>query len=393
MSQKESPLQIIKKAYSDVITLEADDLLSIDIFIATLTACFCSRLKEPVWIYIIAPAGAGKTLVVGQARGFRKCLLLTTPTENSWMSGYTDDDGNDPSILNLINGSVVIWKDFTALIKGPPRTTAKIFGEMRDSYDGYSSKASGMAGVRDYVCRYGQIACVTNSIDAFSEENQQLGERFLSFRMYRIRRTHTERVKGLDVVVDSMDGKEKWEEELRKIVHAQLERINTRAKMGNVPTVPAGAMRKMKVLADLLALLRTVPDDMTAQDPEKASRIIQQMLNLGKAHAMADFRDEWDSVDTGLIQRVFVDSLSAVRARLLRFLYAQGPHRPSVTVLQMMKKAMTGQKDIERIANQYIHSGVFVEDRSQQDTSKESWYRLSTDVYKSFREVGVFEKG
>lgn len=386
---KKSPLQIIKDAYAAALTFEDDDALVVDVFISILTAQFCVRLDEPVWFYLIAPAGSGKTLTVETVVGYDRCLLLTTPTENAFMSGYTDDDGNDPSLLSILNNKTLIWKDFTALLNGPPNVVRKIFGEMRDSFDQHSAKASGMNGVREYNCRYGQIACVTNKIDSFTNQNQQLGERFLSFRMNRVRHPHKRRVRNLLPIIKSMKNKREWKETLKVTVQKQLEVINERALKKPIPEIPAGALAVVMTIADLLALSRTVPDKDTAQDPELATRLIQQLLNLGLAHAIADARSQWNESDTNLIRRVFADSLSAVRCRLLTYLYEQGKFQPACAVETLANRCMTSKKEMEGIVSQYRHSGILIPE--VQEATQTTWYKLSPDVYDSLKEVQVFK--
>jgi len=392
MSIPDSPLRAIVNEYLSKLKYENDDEMAPRVFIATITALLCPILDEPVWIYIIAPAGSGKTLTVETVAECEKfCLLLTTPTENAFMSGFEDDDGTDPSLIKMLNGKVLIWKDFTALINGPQKIVAKVYGELRDAFDQHCSKASGKSGLKKYRSRFGMIACVTNKIDGYADEHQQLGERFLSFRMNRIRRSHHQRVQNLGPIVESMKSKKVWKYQLQKVVEGELEKINDYAKkLTEIPVLPAGAQRKVVLMADVLALARTVPDDTTAVDAELATRLVQQLLNLGYGHCIADQRKTWDDSDTELVKRVFVDSLSAVRARLLRWMFRQGKHLPTQTLEAMAGVCMTGKREMFRIANQYVYSGIFQIESVHQ--SEDNWYRLAPDIYSSLSEIGVFDK-
>lgn len=383
-----TPLQMVKAAYNEAYDMPNDDKLIVDCFIAVLTATIFKQLREPVWMYWIAPPGSGKTLAVGPIQGHSRVMMLSTPTENALMSGYTDEDGSDPSLILLLDGLVLIWKDFTALMHAGDRIVNKISGEFRDVYDGDCSKASGRSGKRDYKARFGMIACVTDKIDEFTEKHQQLGERFLSFRMNRIKLSHTERVKRLRCVTESMGKKQEWLEKLNRTVHVQVDRIILAAEKMSVPTLSAGALETVEIMADLLALART-SCGRTANSAEMAYRIVQQLINIGHAHALADFRQEWDESDVELIRRIMIDSLSSSRKRLFSFLFGLGKNRPATTRAQMVHKCGTTPKEMGKIIKQYTFSGIL--ETTEGGSPDELWYRLTPDIYKSIDKTGVLK--
>lgn len=384
-----SPLQKIKAAYEKALKLGEDDKLIVDCFVSVLTAAFHLGLDESVWFFFIGPPGSGKTEVVYPVKGYRRCLMLTTPTENALISGYSDETGEDPSLLKLLDGKVLIWKDFTALMEAGRRLVDKVLGEFRDCYDQFCSKASGKVGLREYEARFGMIACVTDKIDGFAEEHQQLGQRFLSFRINRLSVPHSQRVEDLKKIVKSMEGKKSWKEQLRTTVQLQLDKIERVCKGGKIPEVSAGAKEQVLILADLLALARTVPMDRTAVRPELATRVVQQLMNLGHAHAVADGRSRWNDSELKLIRRVVLDSLPLVRQRLLTFLYRQGPHRPAMPVEQLAKKCRSPEGQMKNVITQYLFSGLL--EVSAGDKTAAPYYRISPDIYDSITKTGVLK--
>ena len=385
----ESPLQVIKKAYGKTLKLGDDDKLIVDCFVAVLTAAYHLGLDESVWMYFIGPPGSGKTESVMPMWGHPRCVMLTTPTENAFISGYSDEAGEDPSLILQLNGKVLIWKDFTALLGQGRRLVDKVFGEFRDAYDQYCSKASGKIGLREYKASFGMVACVTDEIDSFMEIHQQLGQRFLSFRINRLRLSHTQRVENLGQIVDAMEGKKDWKEWLRTTIQIQVDRIIRICEKGEIPKLFAGARQELMVLADILALARTVPSGETATRPELATRAIQQLINLGHAHAISDGRSKWNESDMQLIKRVILDSLSLVRQRLLLYLFGQGMHRPAVTVETLAQACRTVPSEIKRIVSQYVFSGLI--EVSEGDRNNEPWYRLAPDIYRAIEKTGVLK--
>ena len=312
--------------------------------------------------------------------------MLSTPTENALMSGYTDEDGTDPSLIPLLAGKVLIWKDFTALMDAGDRTVNKIVGEFRDCYDQYCSKASGRSGVRQYKSRFGMIACVTDRIDSFCEKHQQLGERFLSFRINRIQQSHKQRVKDLEPIVDSMGKKQEWTSKLQQQMHRQVDRILLMGDKLKTPTFSAGAKESVMIMADLLALART-SSSTTATRAELGNRIVQQFINLGHAHAMSDFREEWNETELQLIRRVMLDSLSLARKRLFAFLFDMGKFRPAVPLSQMVNKCGTTTATMQAIIKQYQFSRIL--ETTEGGNPDEMWYRLAPDIYESIEKTGV----
>lgn len=382
---EKSPLQTIKRAYGKILQFEKDDELIVDCFVTVLTAAFHPKLYESLWMYFIGPPGSGKTETVLPMRGHSRCILLTTPTENALISGYGDETGKDPSLVLQLDGKVLIWKDFTALMEAGKNLVDKVLGEFRDLYDQYCSKASGKVGIREYEAGFGMIACVTDAIDDFMERHQQLGQRFLSFRINRLRLPHSQRVENLGKVIAAMEDKKKWKEWLRKIVQAEMGKVIALCFEGKMPVLSAGGQKQVMVMADLLALTRTVPLNDTAARPELATRIVQQLINLGTAHAIADGRDEWDDSDMRLIKRVVWDSLSLVRQRLLMFLFRRGKLRPAVPIEQLARASRTTSKELRKIMNQFLFSGLV--EVAEGDREDKPWFKLTADIYNALQET------
>ena len=382
-----SPLKVIKSEYAKALNFSADDKLIVDAFVSVMAAAFCKILDESVWMYFIGPPASGKTETVGVCRGFPQSIMLTTPTENCLMSGADDDKGEDPSLIKILDGKVLIWKDFTALITGNIRVVDKILGELRDAYDQYCSKASGKVGFREYVARFGMIACVTDRIDSFAEDHQQLGQRFLSVRINRIKKSHAQRVVDLKPIRDGMGTKKEWKDRLKDNVQKELDKVIELCHKGIEPTIPPALEEKLLIVSDLLALLRAVPAGEVATRPELANRVMQQLANLGHAHCIADARTAWDETDMGLINRVVADSLSLSRRRAIYYMFNQGGHRPAVPPERLAEKCRVGKEEIRKIQLQWLYSGILEEYKP--DESSKPWLKISQDIYDSVRKVGV----
>ncbi|KKN01660.1 hypothetical protein LCGC14_1125630, partial [marine sediment metagenome] len=372
---------MIQNEYARALKFGNDDKLIVDGFVSVMAAAFCRVLDESVWMYFIGPPASGKTETIGVCRGYPQTIMLTTPTENCLMSGADTEKGEDPSLIKLLDGKVLVWKDFTALITGNIRVVDKILGELRDAYDQYCSKASGKVGFREYTARFGMIACVTDSIDAFAEGHQQLGQRFLSLRINRKNLSHAQRVENLKEIRKSMKNKQQWKDRLKDEVQKHLDAVLLLCQKGVEPIIPAAMEKKLLIMSDLLAILRTVPMAEVATRPELANRVMQQLANLGHAHCIADGRVEWDASDMGLLERVMTDSLSLSRRRTIWYMFHQGAHRTAVPLSRLAEKCGTSLNEIERIKLQWTYSGIL--DLYKPDEGSKPWVRLAPDIYDS----------
>lgn len=387
MDQNEvSPLRKIADTCQQVFQLSEEDSLVFEFIISVIVATAYKRLGEPVWSYMIGPPGSCKTESIKPYMGFGHCLFLSSLTENWLMSGYRDEDGEDPSLMSALDGKVLIVKDISSLINLPPRTVNKIWGDLRDAFDQTASKASGVSGLSEYTARFGAIMLGTGAVDLFAEEHQQLGERFLAFRLHKIPMVLEQR-QGLAMHVSkSMKNKEEWQAELKHVVQETAKGlIKEVIEKRTIPTIPEDTTYNVMMMGNLLSLLRTTPVKGVAESPELPTRVGQQLLNIGSAHALADGRDYWNESDIKLVRRLTVDTLPIFRARLVQSLWERGPYRPFTPINRIMERCKTTRKGmIQNVLSQYIFSNVV-----ESDETGES-FRLSQEIYNALNQVNIF---
>ena len=122
--------------------------------------------------------------------------------------------------------------------------------------------------------------------------------------------------------------------------------------------------------------------------PELATRIVQQLINLGHAHAFADGRDKWDESDMRLVKRVVLDSLNLVRQRLLKFLFQRGVHRPAAPLSQLAAACNTTQTEMRRTVNQFLFSDLL---EVSAENNEEPFYKLTSGVYNTLERTGLLK--
>ena len=388
-----SSLQKIREAYNIVLSMPEDDRLLIDCLISTYVANLHSKLSEPIWMQLIAPPGANKTEVLRPLVGAPPILFVSSLTENSLISGYTCDDGSDPSLCKLLDGKILVWKDMTTLACDSPSKIAKILGDLRDLYDGFASKASGRAGLREYISKFGIIGASTPAIDVFTEQFQQLGERFLTIRSCRYPRTHNDSVTFLLKVIALAKDKELHRAKLKEIVQNELIQIHAYMSGSSFP-LPSHTPRQywvISALAHLLSQFRATPiKSGEPVDSEVATRLVQQLINIATAHAIADNRPVLDESDITLVRRIVIDTLTVSRRRLITCLYGPEGQCPPLTIKQLIRRTRSTLDIIDKTMNQYVHNHVVVEIPINNNTLN---YTLNPEIKSLIDEVGLLFPG
>lgn len=127
-----------------------------------------------LWSWVVGPAGSGKTTfvdLIGGVWGKTYCVDKFT----GFFSGFKQGN-KDASILPQCDKRIFIVRDFTGTL-AIGSDADRIFGEMRDVYEGKARAAYRNNIDREYKVYFPFIGCVTNVIR--SVNNADLGERFL----------------------------------------------------------------------------------------------------------------------------------------------------------------------------------------------------------------------
>jgi len=387
----ESALSLIRSAYMEALTLDTDDLMVVDYIISLYTANKHPKLTEPVWGYIIGPPSTSKTECLRPYMGHKDYIFISNMTENALLSGYEDAEGNDPSLIKLLDGKLLIWKDMTAMLQDNPTKVSKICGDLRDAYDGHCAKPSGRSGLRSYVSKFGVIAAVTDYIDAYNESNQQLGERFVSFRTCRVTKSFNDQVDFLMSISTKFATKTLWRAQLAGKVQAQLLTIKQTFLTDPLPTIDTDTDRQLARIALLLSTLRTSPIKGSPVEAESGARLMQQLTSLGLGRIIADNRKSWTGSDTSFVLRVVIDTLSPIRRRLLMALYQKPQSNISYTINQLATLIRTPPASLAAIISQFMHTAILVE--SRRNTTNNNTYALSANIRTVLNETGLFIPG
>jgi hypothetical protein len=279
---------------------------------------------DPLWVYLVGPPGAGKTAILASMGTSPKCVLRSSLTAHSLVSGWKGEQG-DPSLIPLLANLGLVCKDFTEVLSQPSIMQDEIFSTLRGAYDGSVVKQFGNGVQREYTdCRFAFVAGVTQAVHAC--KTATLGERFLKFQ---IERQHGDDADALVRAAMLSVGKEKaLEETLQNAMLAFLERV---PEIGMLPDLPESIAKRLIATVQLVAFLRAKVDRDPRSDlvqyrpvPEAGTRLAKQLAKMAMMLAFVDGRKVVSEDDYKLVERIARDTAGGFMLDVVNALEACG---------------------------------------------------------------------
>lgn len=299
-----------------------EDSAALDILFATALSLWIPG--DRVWLFLIAPPGGSKTELLRAISNLPEAFTLSELTPQTFISGMTKGAATD--LLPKLDQKIVIVKDFTVILSQAPYDQNKIFGQLRDIYDGYYQKAFGSVGLKGYHSSFVLLAAVTPAIDRYRIVHQALGERFLKLRL---------RHKGLSIIERACEvmGKEDiMRNELSEATCTLFDQLRKEGR-GRPRNLGASLKKRLIALAHLSATFRsTVERDHFHQvvqkpQPELGTRLVKQLGTL--LISLARLRNGKLEDVYGMVARVARDTIPPERAIVIQALKAVNHSAPT----------------------------------------------------------------
>ncbi len=296
-----------------------EDLDAIDFCLAVVVS---NRLPgDPVWGSLIDASGGGKTELLRALRKRPEAYFLSTLTEKSLVSGYRDprQPKRDPSLLPQLHGKVLIIKDLSPLLSMRRESRNTIMGDLRDAYDGFTDQGRGNLGRLTYVAKFSVLAASTLAIERFDSFDQELGERFIKFRIRADSDQNQTKVRRALTNL-GLDGS--MREEIEKAVSEFLDSLT----WGPVTWGPGPIAEAMATIADFVATARSHVQRDRNHDiqylprPEVGTRLVKELAKLGVALAILRGKRQVGEEELRGVVRVGEDCLPPNRYAVLRCL-------------------------------------------------------------------------
>lgn len=343
------------------------DPLVIDLVLA---AAIAEQLPgDPLWLFLIAPPGGGKTELLRALEG-KDHYHLSDLTSKTFISGLMMKEGKEnkkiEDLLPQLDKKVLIFKDFTTILEKGRDERREIMAQLREIYDGrYSKKFGSIDHKIEYKVRFGLIAGVTPVIDKYWKVLQQLGERFLKYRWSENEEKTTERAEENEAKEGDM------REEIHNAIMGFLSYLEVKE-----PELPAELSRPLIEAARFLAIIRTpVAIQPTGQTfyheyiptPEIPTRLVKQLKKLSKALAVVRGRASVTEDDILGAVKVALSTAPQERLEVLQIVEQRQHDSPGqgTTIGVIYKIVNLPETTTRKICEQLVMLGLLEETRVQ----------------------------
>lgn len=156
------------------------------------------------------------------------------------------------------------------------------------------------------------------------------------------------------------------------------------------PTKTAEDKVKVAMLAELVAAARNDPGaESVAGTSEIASRITQQLMNMGDSHAMLGLRMFWTEDEHRLVKRVAEDTIPWARMAALRTLRS-GEWVPHESVRRAMR---LGHEKASIVMAHMEASGLVEKNQSRTSVTQTTEYRIAPEEHEEMSVLGFAGAG
>lgn len=257
--------------------LHIEDLNRLDCVLAVAVS---QKINEGIrlWLIIVGASGDMKSVQINALLDWNTYLLHNL-TSKTLVNGYKDKE-KYPDLAPKLDGKILLIPDMAQILKLPPNEKAELWGQLRDLYDGFAGKHSGMGSTQSYKnLKVTLIAASTPAIDAQILVHQDLGTRELIYRTSG----NTDKNALMDICFRNEEIEEEVIQELRKITVKFLEGI----EIIREKEISTNTLETIKMIASYISLMRSTAefDNYTNElrnfvYPEEPTRIAKQLKRL-----------------------------------------------------------------------------------------------------------------
>ena len=263
---------------------------------------------DPLWMFIVGPPGAGKTMFLRCFEMSPWCIFKSSLTPRSLVSGYRTEDGSDPSLIPRMTGKVLVLKDYTEIMTMPRDQMEEMYGILRGAYDGHVSKIFGNGQQRDYAhCHFAMLAGVTDEIHG--DNRASLGERFLKFQM--LIGQNYDPQSHIEAAIRGLRKQQETEIEMQRVAAAFS---NKDLEEYKIPQLNKTMLSRVVALSQVVAYLRaSIPrnrgDEMSYRPTvEIGTRLAKQISKLGMCLSIVLKRNSIDEECYRIMRQVGLDT-------------------------------------------------------------------------------------
>jgi hypothetical protein len=298
---------------------------------------------EAVNMYIVAPAGTGKTEVIRALEGFDRVAPISHMTPKTLLSGFGGGTaggkkGSASLLKQLIeqNKLLITMKDFTSVLSMRSEDRNTVMGQIREIADGKYDAYFGNFDKTNWEGKLAFIAGVTSIIDQYHDVSQKLGERFLYYRLPR----------SPDLAVAKFSQENSGMEETMRVelagaVKRAVAMINRNGKEGM--QFDDGFNERVHSMAVVVSKARSQSNQdrytkayTYIPEAEGPSRLSKQFTQLCAGIAVVNGQDFVDGKIYEILKKVAWDTIPSVKARVVRYMLKNQAHGNNLVTVQQV---------------------------------------------------------
>jgi len=341
-------LKELYKIYKNWLYIENTNRIDIGLAIRLISRTYGTR----VWLLIVGPSGDWKSEQIMALFDPRECKIIRCLTAKTLVTGST----KMPDLAPKLKDKTILIPDMAQILQLHPNEKASVWGQLRDLYDGFAGKQSGMGKDVDYKdLNVTLIACSTPAIDKQILIHQDLGTRELIWR------TEEDEKKCIDLMEKVLEN-----EENESIMREEL-RSGTLDFLSNKKYIPIkiseDVLMNLKTMARKLSYLRAPADfDHFTGDligkvyPEQPTRVLKQFKRIFIALKSLD-PDYPDEKALEIIDYLVKSSASKIRSEILD-LFIEDYNSCEVTTNKIASVLKIGQKTSYKELNVLWNLGI-----------------------------------
>jgi len=315
---------------------------------------------------------------------------MTSLTPRALVSGANRPGGGDASLIPLLDGKVLVVKDFGTIIDMNPIARDEIFGTLRDAYDRKTSKAYGHGVTRRFDSKFGLLAGVTPAVEKLTALHGSLGERFLKFRVRHGISAQSEK-DLIERAIDNIAREDGMREQLCEVAATALTREVAKS---DIPKPSKADKAYLIRLAQWVARLRGVVEREKYSEhisfrprPEVGTRLGKQLTKLAMGVCIFRGERELSPYSLRLAATVARDTVPSRVEIVVRQLYAHLKRGETATAPQVSDWTRLPLNTIRRVLEDLAMLGVVK--RKARTTSTGMW-SLAPSVYENMRVLGLY---
>lgn len=328
----------------------------------SIMAAHYATSDKPAWYMLLGDSGTGKTaLAIDPCQRIHRAHILSQVNKNAFISAYKTSNNSEKGLLQRGSDSKsMIWlfKDFTTVVSMGENDAKVISGQLREAWDGETSKATGVGQIK-WKGRITCIAAGTPAVERHWARFREFGERFVTYRW----RTPEDRTRVLSWVAYQAQFRDKIDEALKEHVFQLLHPtwLGDLLKNPLDLTIPPTFFYRLVNLVDLTARMMTIAERdyqnkiIGIPAPEVGSRLINAAQYMAKGHMALMGRTVAGEPEERLARRLLVDSIPLLRRKLLGHLPLQG--MPSTRPM-LAKKMGVPQRALNDQIEELVYMGI-----------------------------------